>query len=214
MEHRIPFLSLILAALALGVHALPGASEALQFDRTAIAGGEWWRWLTAHLTHFDANHLAWDVGVLLALGWTCERDSRAQCGAAIALAAIAITPAVFLWQPQFETYRGLSGIDSALFGLLAASLMRRQGRAPRLVGGLALLGIVTKCGIELATGVTVFAQGDAYAPVPLAHLVGTLAGAISAVRFGHSCRQAIANKENGVPELALVGAICHHRSGD
>lgn len=178
MRSRLPFISLALGALAVAVHLIPGATGLLQFDRAA-GGGEVWRWLTAHLTHFGANHLVWDVGALLALGWACERESRARTALALAFAACAITPAVALWQPQFETYRGLSGLDSALGGLLGASLLRRRGLAPKIIALVALVGFGAKCISELATGSTVFASGAGYAPVPLAHLVGLVCGAVA-----------------------------------
>ncbi len=176
MRFHLPFLSLDLGVLAVAVHAIPGATRLLQYDRAA-GSGEVWRWLTAHLTHFGANHLAWDVGALVALGWACERVSRARTALALTLAACAITPTVALWQPQFETYRGLSGLDSALGGLLGAGLLQRRGLAPKLIALAALAGFGAKCLSELASGGTVFASGIGYAPVPLAHLVGLMCGA-------------------------------------
>lgn len=176
MLHRLPIATLALIVGAIVVHLTPGATEALQFDRAAVARGEAWRWFTAHLTHFGLNHLAWDVGVLLALGAACERESRRRFAAAVILSAVIITPAVWAWQPQFATYRGLSGIDSSLFGLLAASLLTRSQKPARLVGALALVGFAGKCAVELATESPVFATGSGYAPVPLAHLLGLLAG--------------------------------------
>lgn len=178
---RLPVLTLILAAAALAAHAIPGATEFLQFDRAALARGEAWRWLTAHLTHFGANHLAWDVGALLALGWSCETHSRRRFAAAVILSAVAITPAVWTWQPQFAVYRGLSGIDSALFALLATSLLQRASHLEKLTGAAALLAIAAKCLVELATHTTLFADGVGYAPVPLAHAIGLLAGVAAAL---------------------------------
>lgn len=178
MRFRLPVLSLSLGALAVAVHVIPGATRLLQYDRAA-GSGEVWRWLTAHLTHFGANHLVWDVGALVALSWACERESRARTALALALAACAITPAVALWQPQFETYRGLSGLDSALGGLLGAGLLRRRELVPKLIALVALVGFGAKCVNELATGNTVFASGVGYAPVPLAHLAGLVCGAVA-----------------------------------
>jgi rhomboid family GlyGly-CTERM serine protease len=187
---RLPILSFALAALAAAIHTLPGASEALQFDRTAIANGEHWRWLTAHFAHFGANHLTWDVAALLALGWLCEGVSRLRTALALAFAAGTITPAVWLWQPEFATYRGLSGLDCALFGLFAATLGRRSERAAKLAGILALVACGAKCVAELASGATVFAAGTGYAPVPLAHTLGLACGTFMAgVRLGQLRRR-------------------------
>lgn len=179
MPSRIPLLVPALAAAAVAIHLLPaGVAAALQFDRDALAGGAWWRLATAHLTHFDGNHLAWDVGVFLALGWAGERAAPRTTARALLAAAVAITLAVWAWQPQFAIYRGLSGLDCTLFALVATDLLRQRRAAPRLIGLLALLGLGGKCLLELATGATVFARGTGYDPVPLAHLVGATVGVV------------------------------------
>src|SRR5262245_25514413 len=125
MNLRLPFVTLAVAGAATALHVSPTTTAHLQFDRAALAAGEWWRLFTGHLTHFDANHLVWDVGMLLALGFVTERESGSRCAWALALAAAAISGAVWWWQPQFTTYRGLSGLDSALFGLFAGKLLLR-----------------------------------------------------------------------------------------
>jgi hypothetical protein len=110
------------------------------------------------------------------LGIFCERASRRRSVLAIALASVAIPIAIWFWQPQFHTYRGLSGLDSALFGVFATSLIRHPAKVSRFVGVVALIGFGAKCGVEVATDATVFASGIGYAPVPLAHLVGLISG--------------------------------------
>jgi rhomboid family GlyGly-CTERM serine protease len=181
MLRRLPCLTLFLAAVAVGVYQVPGDGAAcLQFERAALSAGEAWRHVTGHLTHFDVNHLAWDVGALLVLGTICEASSRRQTAVALGLASLAIPAAIWTLQPWFETYRGLSGLDSALFGLYATSLLRRGRRDLRLLGVVALLGVLAKSAFEFSSGTTVFATGAGYAPVPLAHLVGVLCGIAAA----------------------------------
>ena len=176
MKPTLPFATLSLVIAALAIHCVPGSSERLQFDRAAIQHGEAWRWLSGHLTHFEGNHLTWDVGVLLLLGSAAERQNRQRFIRTILVSATAISAAVWWWQPQFQQYRGLSGIDSALFGLLAGALLRRRQLVSSIVASLALLAIGFKSALELATGSTVFATAASYAPVPLAHLVGLAIG--------------------------------------
>jgi rhomboid family GlyGly-CTERM serine protease len=178
---RIPFVTLTLAALALAAHAL-SLGDSLQFARDAFSPAAWWTLFTAHLTHFDPNHLAWDLAVFLILGWLGESRSRFDTVAALAFAAPAITLAVWWFQPQFESYRGLSGLDSALFGLFAADLVRRRDAGSRLVGAFGFAAVVAKCVFEIKTGTTAFASGVGYSPVPLAHLVGTIVGAAIGLR--------------------------------
>lgn len=181
MRSHFPLVTVLLAAAAATVQSIPGAAEGLQFDRAAILGGEWWRGWTAHLAHFSANHATWDIAALLALGAVCETRSRVRLVVALALAATAIAPALWFLQPQFETYRGLSGLDSALFGLLAGSLWFSGAAIGRLAGALALVAVLGKCTLELATHAPVFADGIGYAPVPLAHVIGALCGALAAL---------------------------------
>lgn len=180
MKIRPPIVTLALAAVATAIHFVPGLPGHLQFDRAAIGRGELWRWLTGHLTHFESNHLTWDLGALLLLGSAAERESRPRFIRAILSSAVAISAALWWWQPHFEQYRGLSGVDSALFALVAGALLRRGRGLSVVAGSLALLGIGGKCMLELATGSTVFAAGASYAPVPLAHLIGLVVGVIIA----------------------------------
>lgn len=171
--------TLSIAAFAVLAQLAPVLAGALEFNRAAIAQGEAWRFVTAHLTHFDRNHLAWDLAVFVLLGSICEQSSRRRLAAGLGLASVAITAAVWWWQPQFTTYRGLSGLDCALFGIFTGTLLQRRDLIARFVGSLGLLGVAAKCGVELSTGDTLFATGATYAPVPLSHLVGAAAGLIS-----------------------------------
>jgi rhomboid family GlyGly-CTERM serine protease len=176
MNPRIPWLTLALAAATMAVPLLPGAADGLQYDRAALGRGELWRLFTAHLTHFGPNHLLWNLAVFLLLGRSTERQARPRFAIALTLAAAAIRPALGLWQPQFDFYRGLSGLDCALVGLFAASLCRRGHRPATVCGALVLAALAAKCAVELVTARPVFATGDTFAPVPLAHLVGLVAG--------------------------------------
>ena len=177
---RLPWITLILAALAGLAHASPAFAAAWEFRRYAVDTGQLWRLLTAHLTHFGANHLAWDLAALLVLGTLAEREGRRATVLALALAAPLISLGVWLAQPALAVYRGLSGLDSALYGLVCARLiatgLRERHAFTTALGALALGGFIWKCAAELVGGHTVFATGADYAPVPLAHLLGLCAG--------------------------------------
>ncbi len=171
-----PVVTLALAACAVAVFALPGATTACEYDRSALARGEIWRALTGHVAHFDFSHLAWDVATLVGLGVATERESRVQTAVALLAAAIAVSAALWVFQPAFETYRGLSGLDCALGGLVAGNLLRRTARAARLCGAVILCFVAGKCAYELHAATPLFAHAGGYAPAPLAHLVGFAAG--------------------------------------
>lgn len=177
-----PPLALLLSIFALFV--IPHASVSLEFDRIALARGELWRLLTGHFVHFDASHLAWDAGAFTLLAGLLPAQSLRRWLVLIIGSALFISTGVWMLQPQFEIYRGLSGIDCALFGAL---LVERLGTARRerdllalSIVALAAVGFIAKCSIELLGGAPVFAASGAYSPVPLAHLLGAVWGALVA----------------------------------
>ena len=140
---------------------------------------------------------------VVALALACRLHWR-QAVAALAASSLLIPVALLLLQPGLATYRGLSGLDSALFVLVAAALLaapraprpprtddvppalaaRLHALLPRLAAGAALVGFAAKLAWEATTGAAVFvdSQAAAFVPVPLAHLVGGLCG-VAALRF-------------------------------
>jgi rhomboid family GlyGly-CTERM serine protease len=180
---RIPYASLLLALAAVLIYVVPGTARWFEYDRAMLAQGQAWRVVSCHWAHFTSQHLLWDVVVFFGLAAFCERRSRTALLAAIALAAVVIPAAVWCWQPELLTYRGLSGIDSAVFallgvGILSDSLRERRWRGAAVVG-LAAAGFIGKIIFEMLVGGTVFVESSAaFVPVPLAHLVGAACGAV------------------------------------
>jgi rhomboid family GlyGly-CTERM serine protease len=188
---RLPWLTLTLSAVTVIIHCVPALGNLLQFDRAAVAHGQVWRFFTAHLTHFGEDHLRWDVIAFVILGALAELISRRAFLLTLGVSALIISAGVGLAQPQFTTYRGLSGIDSALFSFVIADVLaagwRERHRFSLVTGVVALGGFLAKCVFEILTGHTVFVEtGNAFAPVPLAHLLGGAVGA--AVVMGRSVR--------------------------
>ena len=179
--YRFPVLTAALTALALAFWAIPGGATALQYDRAALGAGELWRAATGHWTHWSTDHLTWDLLVFAVFGALLENRSRRAFASVVAGSALAISAAVWLGAPQLQFYRGLSGLDSALFAAFFAQLLRDARRERSLLQGavpvLTLLGFVGKSAYELATGATLFvAASPAFTAVPLAHLVGAAVG--------------------------------------
>src|SRR5690349_14717192 len=139
---RFPYLTLIAGVIALAIHAVPGATEALQLDRYAFARAEYWRLVTGHFTHFGADHLRWDLVAFAAFGALVEVRSRRSWISCLMISAVVISLSVVWLQPQLSLYRGLSGLDSALFTVVAAELLREgrsTGDKPMVVLGLLAL---------------------------------------------------------------------------
>ncbi|BBO35984.1 rhombosortase [Lacipirellula parvula] len=190
---------LLLAIVGMGVvaWATPLAGEGWEFNRQAIANGEWSRLLTGHLVHWNFDHLLWDAATFLVLGVACLWRSVGRTAATLLAAAVAISGAIFFLQPEIETYRGLSGLDSALFTLLVASLWRESHRNGRrwlsVAAPLALATFLAKAAYETAAGATLFVDsGEAgFIPLASAHLIGGAVGAaIALLPANHSASAA------------------------
>jgi len=175
---------LALLGMAVVAWATPLAGEAWEYDREAILDGEWSRLLTGHLTHWNFDHLFWDAATFLLLGVACMWRSVGRTVATLLGAAAAISASLLLFQPEMASYRGLSGLDSALFTLLAAMIWRESRRDGRWkLGAVAITAgaaFLAKAAYESATGTTLFVDSSAAGFIPLAsaHLIGGAVGAI------------------------------------
>lgn len=173
---RVGELSVIMiAVIAIFLQLSSELGEAFQWRR----GGPLLSGLTSHFTHWSWDHLAWDIAAFAALAFAALRIIPQRLMPCLLVAGIAIPFEVAINQPQFETYRGLSGIDSALFGLIAAGLWKLRGRA-RGIAALALVGFVGKTTYEHLTGATVFVDHaeSGFVPVVSAHITGVVSGLV------------------------------------
>lgn len=182
---NIPIWTTCIGAITLALFAIPGLTQIFEFNRIAIAqGGEWMRFLTAHMTHWSWEHLVWDLLVFLIFGALCESRAPRRFLLCLGASALAISTGVALAHPEWNSYRGLSGIDSALFGLAAVLFLRDriQDRDWLATAAIAILlvGFFTKIGYETATSAPVFVKDNAlFTPDPLSHLIGFSVGIIS-----------------------------------
>lgn len=171
-----------IALVAIVIQCLPAVGEALQWQRSAKLPASLISALTGHLTHWSWDHLMWDLAAFVGLGLASIRVIPGRLTACLLVSAIIIPLEIALFQPAFETYRGLSGIDSALFGLLTAGLWK-QGKQGKLLASAGMIGFFGKSLFEFSTGDTLFvdrATGD-FIPVSSAHLSGLIGGILAGV---------------------------------
>jgi rhomboid family GlyGly-CTERM serine protease len=183
---RIP-VTLAIALLAFGVACVPSIGEALQFDRAAIVAGELWRLASCHVTHWNAEHLQWDLLMFVVLGGLCELRSRRRMWNCVVAAAASVSILVFCLFPSMEMYRGLSGIDTALFTLLSVDLMCDALRERRKlfafsIGGL-LVGFIVKTAYEAVLGQALFVDQNlaGFELLVWDHIVAAVVGAVIAI---------------------------------
>lgn len=185
LRHAAVTLSVALSAVA--IQFIPAWAGCLQFERLAIMDGQGWRMLTGHLTHWNLDHLFWDVVMFVVLGAMVERQSRPRFVAVCLVSAFSISLLVLLGQPDLASYRGLSGIDTALFVYLACDQLVNAGRQRRwtevCLPAALLAGFGGKLLYELVTGRTLFvdSQTAGFVVVTMAHAVGAAMGAVLGV---------------------------------
>ena len=181
MTIRMPWLALVGAALAIVVALSPALGVALQLDRAAVVDGEYWRLLTGHFAHWSASHFAWDTVAFLSCGAIVELHSRRRFVATIVGSALAVAVVVLAFAPDLGFYRGLSGIDSALFVVVIAILGQRAWAARSWLADAILVaagfGFAAKTAAELVGGRGLFIHPDPdFVVMPMAHFVGAAVG--------------------------------------
>ena len=123
--------ALLLACLLLLLLTVSGEGgrALLRYERGALADGEWWRLLSAHVVHLDLRHALLNV-VGLALVWALfARDYSPKAWLAIVLGTIAaIDAGLWLGDSTVQWYVGSSG---ALHGALAAGVLAHIRKGER-----------------------------------------------------------------------------------
>jgi rhomboid family GlyGly-CTERM serine protease len=121
----VTLLLLCAALLALAATGEAGR-RVLEYERGALAAGEAWRLVTAHLVHLDLRHAVLNC-VGLALMWALfARDYTVrQWLAIVAGAAAAIDAGLWLWSSTVGWYVGSSGV---LHGVMAAGTLAHLRR--------------------------------------------------------------------------------------
>jgi rhomboid family GlyGly-CTERM serine protease len=179
---RWPCASLLLSAVAAIAYFVPGITEAWVLESKGTLN-EAWRFLTCHWVHWSGEHLFWSGGAFFVLSAAAEDIGRRLYLACVLVSALLIPIGLRLWSPELAVYGGLSGIDSALFGLVAVSIVRDSISSRRWTGAVAIgllsAGFAAKIGFETITGGAFFVNSTAtMVPVPLAHLLGAAAGVV------------------------------------
>ena len=67
-------LGAVLLALVLPALVQPELQALLRYDRNALAGGQWWRWVTCHLVHLDFVQEFVDRSGRCLIRWHARQD--------------------------------------------------------------------------------------------------------------------------------------------
>lgn len=194
---------LIPVIAAVAIYFMPNAGECMEFNRQLIGAGEFWRFLTGHLTHFSLDHLTWDVITFAVLGIICNNHSRREYLAVCFGSALMISLVAWYACPGMEAYRGLSGVDTALYCYVALTMgisaLHKKDYAI-FAGILILLAMMFgKTLYELLSGEALFVNSDRFSTLPQAHIAGFISAGILFILF-----RFINNKKNAVPEYGTA----------
>ncbi|MEW8376494.1 MAG: rhombosortase [Candidatus Thiodiazotropha sp.] len=168
---------LSISLVALLIALLPGSfTTELQYHRIDLADGDWWRLLTAHLTHLGWGHLGMNLCGLWLI-WYLFPAIRPALRYLTLLLFLMPGTALGLWlfSPEVIWYRGLSGV---LHGLLIWALLE-QLRKAQLISLSVLALVILKLIWEQWQGPLAGSESLAAGSVIVdAHLYGAVTGVI------------------------------------
>src|SRR5712671_3952534 len=150
-------------------------TSTLQYQRSAIAQGEYWRLLTGHLVHAGFRHMSLNLagGAVIAAHFARTYSLR-NLSFILLASVVAIDLGLLFRDRDLETYVGLSGV---LHGVLAAGTIA-WWRTEQLGLALTLTSItVGKLLWEQFQGPVTLA-GDGLTVIVNAHLYGAIGGGV------------------------------------
>jgi rhomboid family GlyGly-CTERM serine protease len=155
----------------------------LRYDRAALASGEWWRLLTAHVVHLDLEHAALNSFGLILMWALFARDYKPRQWLPIVLGAIAaIDAGLWLRDSTVQWYVGSSGV---LHGIMAAGTLAHLRRRD-MDGWILAAFVVIKIAYEQSAGALPFTPGAGEGGglvVVDAHFYGAIGGLAVAAFF-------------------------------
>jgi rhomboid family GlyGly-CTERM serine protease len=163
---------LALAALLFAIEfAGVWARQWLNYERTAIADGQWWRLLTANVVHFDFEHTVLNLLSFVLMWALFVRDYTPWRWLAIySCASLAVCVGLWFFTPEITWYVGASG---ALHGVLAAGTLAHLRRGD-LDGPVLVIVLIAKLGYEQLVGPMPYS--DPTTTAMDAHLFGMIGG--------------------------------------
>jgi rhomboid family GlyGly-CTERM serine protease len=152
----------------------------LQYNRTAILHGQYWRLITGHLVHANFRHMALNLAGGAVMAALFARTYSIRHWTIIILASLLVIDIGFLFRDRdLENYVGLSGV---LHGVLAAGAVawwRTETRGMAIALSLITVGKLTW---EQWRGPVTLA-GDELVVIVNAHLYGAIGGALAGLAF-------------------------------
>jgi rhomboid family GlyGly-CTERM serine protease len=166
----------------------------LSLERSKYASGEVWRLLSSNFVHFGWPHTLMNLAAFLICTFALLRNfSTLRFIGLLLFCCLSVGVGVYYFNPEYETYAGLSG---AIHGFFVAGLLLNKRHAS-WVNGIFIALIFAKIIYEHQTDYQA-TELQALLPVAVAydaHLYGALAGlvfGIGALVFDRVCAAKLA----------------------
>lgn len=153
-----------------------GWNHSLQFDRSLIADGQWYRLVTANFVHLNTMHLVMNLlGLGLVMMFFASHLKWFNWLLLIVLSSFAVTGGIYWLNPEIWRYVGLSGVLHALF--ISGAVIEIK-RFP-ISGWLLLAVLILKLGWEQINGAMPGSESMINGRVVVdSHLYGAVAGLV------------------------------------
>lgn len=167
----------LLSAVLVLASLLPVAL--LEWSRTEIQGGDYWRLITGHWVHLGPTHLLLNLAGLLVTGLLFTRQPPlAWWLSYLILAPLAISSGLLITAPELAWYRGFSGCLHGLLVFTALFNFRSDTRWSLIILGFIALKLAFENVLYPAAGHNPLIGG---AVVTHAHWLGALTGLVAGV---------------------------------
>lgn len=187
-RYGLALLLLVLALLALtagGDHVRDG----LQWRRSDLSAGEWWRLVTGHFVHLDFRHALLNAtGLVLVWALYARAWKPVQWLVVIVITLATIDLGLWFFVPALSWYVGASGL---LHGLIAGGLAaqwRGQWRGERGIAIVVGLLLAAKLVVEHLHGALPFTDGQQHVVLE-SHAFGALGGLCAGVALALAPRR-------------------------
>ncbi len=179
MNKNIIFVAIIIALCALAQLSLLLGVDWLQFTRTNIDMGQWWRFLTANLVHLTWRHFAMNALALIAIFALYSNTLNVKAMFLVfLLSCLSVTTGIWVFSPEIHWYVGLSG---ALHGLLVTLIIVDFVVHRSWFSIFLMLAVIAKLIWEGMMGPLPGSESSAGGPVVVqAHFYGFVGGLITA----------------------------------
>jgi len=157
------------------IHFLPEhAQNLVNYHRTEINNGQWWRWFSGHFAHTNDMHAIMNAAALLLAANLHAKYLSALNQILLVLLLCALTSlGIYLGSTYLVDYVGLSGVLHGLFVAGACKDIQEKEKT----GYILLLAIVIKVVYEQVFGASDSVADMIDAPVATdAHLWGAISG--------------------------------------